>query len=161
MLRYNYYNGSGFPARQFGTNYGLSRYFYGRSDLHGYTVGEGFVDHKSGIPNGHQDPSSWILPMSTGGISSYRELNISFSAGLVRGTPGPMNANTSITFTTGATVSALGVMVGAVLPSVTLTPQNLAEAVWTANSVPYTAANTMGKQLNATKTNSDLIPATV
>jgi hypothetical protein len=161
MLRYNYNNASGLPARQFGTNFGLSRYFYGRSDLHGYTIGEGFTSNLAGIPNGHLAPSSFILPINTGGISSYRELKITISAGLLVGTAGLMNANATISTTTGGEMFATLAMVGAVLPTLELTADQVATAVWTSNSATYVTDGTMGKQLNSTKTNSDLIPATV
>jgi hypothetical protein len=162
MLRYNYNNASGLPARQFGTNFGLSRYFYGRSDLHGFTVGEGFTDNLAGIPNGHLAPSSFILPINTGSISSYRELNITTSTSLLLGTPGLMvGAVSGMAFSTGGTANGNAFMVGAVLPTLDLTAEQVATAVWTANSASYTTNGIMGKQLNATKTNSDLIPATV
>lgn len=72
-----------------------------------------------------------------------------------------INGATTFNFVPSATIIATGNMQGNILPYTELSPQNLADAVWQASSTSYTLNGTMGKQLNSTKTNADLIPALV
>ena len=159
MLRYNYNTTTGLCARQWGTTLGLQRYFYSRTELRNFTASEGFENNKAGIPNGHLDPSSWILPQSDGSISAYENVRSLVTLSLARGTPAEGSGNTSITMSTSGTLIGIGLISGAVTPFTELSPKNLADAVWQATSSEYINVGTMGKQLNSIKTNSDLIPA--
>lgn len=159
MLRYNFNNASGLAARQWGASYGLQRYFYSRSELRNISASEGIDNNKAGIPNGHDDPSSWLLPQSSGSISSYEDLRIAVSAALVRGTPAQISGNTSISFSASADIKGIAVLSGSVTPFTELSPKNLADAVWNAESSQYTTANTMGNNANDVKNKAGLIPA--
>lgn len=159
MLRYNFNTSSGLCARQWGTTLGLQRYFYSRSELRNCTASEGFDNNKVGIPNGHLDPSSWFLPQSSGGLAAYENLRSEVSLSVAIGTALEANGSTSFAVTASGTLKAIAQISGAVTPFTELSPKNLADAVWTAESNLYTTAGTMGKQVNSTKTNSDLIPA--
>jgi hypothetical protein len=159
MLRYNYSTTSGLCARLWGTTLGLQRYFYSRSELRNYTASEGFETNNAGIPNGHLDPSSWILPQSPGGISAYEELRSTFTLSLAPGFKEEISGNASFSVTASATLIGIGVLAGNITPFTELSPQNLADAVWQATASEYINNDTMGKQLNSVKTNSDLIPA--
>lgn len=161
MLRYNFNNASALCARQRGASYGLSRYLFTRTELRNITSGEGIPSQKVGIPNGHLDPSSWSLPISPGNISAYEDLVVTVTTSLARSTPGLMTGNITITHSVAATPSAIGNMIGTVTPFTELSPKNLADAVWNATSSDYVTNGTMGKQVNATKTNADLIPGTI
>ena len=159
MLRYNYSTTTGLCARQWGTTLGLQRYFYSRSELRNMFASEGFENNKAGIPNGHLDPSSWILPQTAGGIAAYENLRAVVSLSLAKGTPQEGEGNTAFSVSASGTISALGNISGAVTPFTELSPKNLADAVWNAESNQYTTAGTMGKNANDVKTNAGLIPA--
>jgi hypothetical protein len=161
MLRYNYSTTTGLCARQWGTTLGLQRYFYSRSELRNLSASEGFENNKVGIPNGHLDPSSWVLPQSPGSVSAYEVIRSSFSLSLAKGTPAEGNGNSTFAISSSGTLSGVAFISGAVTPFTELSPKNLADAVWTAESSQYTATGTMGKNANDVKTNSGLIPATV
>jgi hypothetical protein len=161
MLRYNFNNATGLCARQFGTTYGLQRYFYSRTELRNMYAGDGLENNKAGIPNGHTEPSSWVIPQSTGSISAYEETRTVMSLSLAVGSPLAGNGNTTFAVTTSGTLAGIGNIIGAVTPFTELSPKNLADAVWTAESNQYTTAGTMGKNANDVKTNSGLIPALV
>jgi hypothetical protein len=161
MLRYNFNNASALCARQHGASYGLSRYLFSRTELRNMTAGQGIPDQKIGIPNGHLDPSSWILPISPGSISAYEDLNITFDTSLVRSTTALMNGSITISSTLSASMNGIGYISGSITPFTELSPKNLADAVWNASSSNYTLNETMGKQVNNTKRNADLIPALV
>ncbi len=161
MLRYNFNNASGLCARQFGTTYGLQRYFYSRSELRNMYAGDGLENNKAGIPNGHTEPSSWILPQSAGSISAYEETKTVMSLSLAVGTPLAGNGNTTFAVTTSGTLAGIGNIIGAVTPFTELSPKNLADAVWNAEANQYITDGTMGKNANDVKTNSGLIPALV
>jgi len=164
MLRYNYNTTSGLCARQWGTTLGLQRYFYSRSELRNYTASEGFENNKAGIPNGHLDPSSWILPQCPGGISAYENLRSTVELSLVPPEPPTVEeivGSTSFSITASALLSGLGQLSGSISPFTELSPKNLADAVWNAESSDYSLNGTMGKNANDVKTNTGLIPATV
>lgn len=159
MLRYNFNNASALCARQWGSSYGLSRYFYSRTELRNYTASEGFENNKAGIPNGHLEPSSWILPQSTGSIAAYEELRSTVTLSLAPGVLQSIQGNVTSTGSLTATIKGIAVLVGSVTPFTELSPRNLADAVWNSESSQYTADGTMGKNANAVKTNTGLIPA--
>lgn len=161
MLRYNYNTTSGLCARQWGTTLGLQRYFYSRSELRNYTASEGFENNKAGIPNGHSDPSAWILPQSPGSISAYENLRSIVSLSLAKGTPEPGIGNTTISVSASGSIKGLGNIAGNITPFTELSPKNLADAVWNAEANQYNTDGTMGKNANEVKTNTGLIPATV
>lgn len=161
MLRYNFNNSSSLCARQFGSSFAGSRYLFSRTELRNFVNGEGVSNRKAGIPNGHLDPSSWLLPQEPGGMSSYRELQFAFSTSLLVGTEGPMTGNVSFSFSHTASLNAVGYITGGVTPFTELSPKTLADAVWNAQKGDYIQTNSMGKTLVSTKTNSDLIPALV
>jgi hypothetical protein len=161
MLRNNFNNASGLCARQWGTSYGLNRSFYSRSELRNYAAGEGFDNNKAGIPNGHTNPSSWILPQSTGGIAAYQDLNIVVETSLAPGTAAEISGNVEVTITASGTIKGIALLEGSITPFTELSPQNLANAVWNADSTLYTVNNTMGKNANEVKSNTILIPASV
>jgi len=162
MLRYNFNNASGLCARQWGTTIGLQRYFYSRSELRNYTASEGFENNIAGIPNGHSDPSAWILPQSTGSIAAYELTRTSTVLSLQVSDLEPLgNASTSFSFTAVATIKGIAVLEGNISPFTELSPKNLADAVWNAESNQYDTAGTMGKNANEVKTNAGLIPALV
>jgi len=124
-------------------------------------AGDGLENNKAGIPNGHTEPSSWVIPQSTGSISAYEETRTVMSLSLAVGSPLAGNGNTTFAVTTSGTLAGIGNIIGAVTPFTELSPKNLADAVWTAESNQYTTAGTMGKNANDVKTNSGLIPALV
>jgi hypothetical protein len=159
MLRYNFAINSAIPARQWGATIALSRYLYSRTELKNYTASEGFENNKAGIPFGHLAPSSWVLPQSPGGISAYEELIVSFTSSLAPGTLTQIVGNTAITVTPSANILGIGVLSGAVTPFTPLSPESLADAVWSANTAEYSTTGSTGKFLYSTKLNSDLIPA--
>jgi hypothetical protein len=161
MLRYNFNNVSGLCARQWGTTIGLQRYFYSRSELRNYTASEGFENNKAGIPNGHLDPSSWILPQSPGGISAYENIrnSVTLSLEYIPPTPVEITGAVSFTITPSAQILGVGVLQGSITPFTELSPRNLADAVWNAEFERYETAGTMGKNANEVKINAGLIPA--
>lgn len=158
MLRYNFNNASGLAARQIGSSYGLSRYFFSRTETRNFDTANSTAE-KTAFPNGVSHPTAWKLPLTSGGIASYTEMTITFSASLVRGIPANGTASTSIAFSATATIKGIAQMSGAVTPFTELSPKNLADAVWNAATSDYTIAGSTGKFLYSTKTNSDLIPA--
>ena len=150
MLRYNFNNASGLCARQWGTTYGLSRYFYSRSELRNYTASEGFENNKAGIPNGHTDPSSWILPQSDGSISAYEELRSEVSLSLAPGELRQIVGNTALSFSSSATIRGIAVLEGSITPFTALSPEALADAVWRASLAEYSGiAGSTGEALDA------------
>jgi hypothetical protein len=159
MLRYNFNNASGLCARLWGTSFGLQRYFYSRSELRNYTASEGFENNKAGIPNAHTIPSSWILPQSDGSIGAYENLRANMTLSLQPGTLQQIQGNTIFSFTSNSVIRGIAVLVGNITPFTELSPQNLADAVWNAESNQYVTNNTMGKNANEVKTNAGLIPA--
>jgi hypothetical protein len=148
MLRYNYNTASGLCARQWGTTLGLQRYFYSRAELRNYTASEGFENNIAGIPNGHSEPSVWILPQSSGSIAAYENLRSTVTLSLVPPLP-PVLAgivgSVSLAVSGAATILGRAPLSGAVTPFAELSPKNLADAVWNAEKSEYTTANTMGK----------------
>lgn len=42
-----------------------------KSQLRNMFVGDGGIDPRNGIPAGHLNPSSWVLPQKSGGMSSF------------------------------------------------------------------------------------------
>jgi len=161
MLRYNFNNISGLCARQWGTTIGLQRYLYSRSELRNYTASEGFENNKAGIPNGHSDPSAWILPQSPGSVSAYESLRTSVELSLQPGDLQPIEGSVTLSFTDTATIKGIAVLEGNISPFTELSPKNLADAVWNAESNQYITAGTMGKNANDVNTNAGLIPALV
>lgn len=161
MLRYNFNNASALCARQRGASYGLSRYLFSRTELRNITTGEGIPDKKTGVPNGHLDPSSWLLPISPGSISAYEDLVVRFDTSLVKSTEASINGTITISTTFSASINGIGYISGSITPFTELSPKSLADAVWNAQKNDYIIPNSMGKTLVSTKTNSDLIPALV
>jgi len=161
MLRYNYSTTSGLCARQWGTTLGLQRYFYSRSELRNYTASEGFESNKAGIPNGHLDPSSWILPQSPGGISAYEVIREQTSVSLTYVPPTPVEVEGTVSFsvTNSASIIGIGIISGTVSPFTELSPKNLADAVWNAEKSDYTLPGTMGKTTINTEASAALAAA--
>lgn len=56
------------PLRQLGGGVHADISMFGRGDQR--NIYSGITDKKSGIPNGHVAPSSWLLPLKPGGMSS-------------------------------------------------------------------------------------------
>lgn len=82
-----------YPIRQIGGGVASDISMSGRGEQR--NIYSGITDKKSGIPNGHVAPSSWLLPLKPGGMSSvnYAVATVSASAS---GTMGfPLTASTS------------------------------------------------------------------
>lgn len=53
---------------------------WGRAERYNIYAGEGGIYDLSGVPSGHLDPSSWILPLKAGGMSSFTFAGATFTA---------------------------------------------------------------------------------
>jgi hypothetical protein len=56
---------------------------WGRGDRMNQSVGEGIPSKLAGIPSGHLAPSSWVLPYKPGAMSSFTNLVVTVTPGLL------------------------------------------------------------------------------
>lgn len=130
---------------------------------------------KGATPNGYTPPYSWIIPKSSGGLSSYNRINgsgslnapelqliISVSANIsgsgaittpvVQATI-PVSASISASGDFAAsTVQAIGNLSADITPFTGITPDNIASAVWESPQSSFEVSGTMGAQMkNALK----------
>lgn len=94
-----------YPLRQLGGGVHADITMFGRGDQR--NIYSGITDKKSGIPNGHVAPSSWLLPLKPGGMSSvnYAIASITATGSALMGVTSP--ASSSITFTVDGTGSLI------------------------------------------------------
>jgi hypothetical protein len=71
------------PLRQIGGSPGTFRSMWGRGDRMNQSVGEGIPSKLAGIPSGHLAPSSWVLPYKPGAMSSFTNLVVTVTPGLL------------------------------------------------------------------------------
>ena len=83
-----------------------------------------------------------------GALYAQGSCNIDLSATGTLGAIAFGNWESSITITATAEISALGHMTGTMSPFTELSPEGLANAVWTALATQYTDPNTMGGKVN-------------
>ena len=205
MLKRVGLNISTIPARYIGGAQSQPRAMWSRTDRLNQT--HGVSSQLSGVPSGHLHPSSWVLPLKSGAISSRNEVNIIFSGSgfgaqginaigssaivfssiadglaiasaigfstitfsalalgvaplnttgtstIIFNSSGILNAPanlqgiSNILFSASAQTFANGFMV-AVPISQELTPDRIANAVWSALSVANDLAGSMGEKLN-------------
>lgn len=94
-----------YPLRQLGGGVHADITMYGRGDQR--NIYSGITDLKSGIPNGHVAPSSWLLPLKPGGMSSFNYAVATFAAtgAALMGVTSP--ASSSMAFTVDGTGSLI------------------------------------------------------
>lgn len=80
MLRHNCSILSALPLRYIGGDPGTLGTLWRRGDRLNQHAGQGLEDKKAGVPNGHLAPSSWVLPMKSGGMSAYVGTSIGLQA---------------------------------------------------------------------------------
>jgi hypothetical protein len=71
------------PLRQIGGSPGTFRSMWGRGDRMNQSVGQGIPSKLAGIPSGHLAPSSWVLPYKPGAMSSFTNLVVTVTPGLL------------------------------------------------------------------------------
>jgi len=123
---------------------------------------------KSGVPDGYRPPSAWIIPQVSGGIASRYVIGgtgtLTASGALGRNLLATIAGSGSLA----ADVTALGWMLGNlegsgtltgvryatgaleadITPFTTLSPENLASAVWSAVAADNNDTGTMGEKVN-------------
>ena len=67
-----------YPLRQLGGGVAADITMFGRGDRR--NIYSGTTDLKSGTPNGHVAPSSWLLPLKPGGMSSFNYAILKWTA---------------------------------------------------------------------------------
>jgi hypothetical protein len=94
-----------YPLRQLGGGVHADITMFNRNERR--NIYSGITDLKSGIPNGHVAPSSWLLPLKPGGMSSFNYAIATFTAtgAALMGVTSP--ATSSITFTVDGTGSLI------------------------------------------------------
>ena len=109
-----------YPLRQLGGGVAADITMFGRGDQR--NIYSGITDLKSGIPNGHVAPSSWLLPLKPGGMSSFNYAVATFAAtgAALMGVTSP--ATSSITFAVDGTGSLITSGTGSA--SFSITPGN-------------------------------------
>jgi hypothetical protein len=71
------------PLRQIGGSPGTFRSMWRRGDRMNQSVGEGIPSKLAGVPSGHLAPSSWVLPYKPGAMSSFTNLVVTVTPGLL------------------------------------------------------------------------------
>lgn len=106
-----------YPLRQMGGGVAADITMFGNGDRR--NIYSGITDKKSGIPNGHVAPSSWLLPLKPGGMSSFNYAVATFAAtgAALMGVTSP--ASSSMVFTVDGTGSLITSGTGSASFSVT------------------------------------------
>ena len=113
---------------------------------------------KSAKPYGYSPPGAWVLPITTGGISSVNQTTATFTVGVVLGTPAVRSVAMTMAATCSCTMSANAIISCAIVPFTTLSPENLAVAVWSASLPGSYISGQAGKIVPSIQTNTNLIP---
>lgn len=148
-----------------GTAMSTTKPFFGRTEIRNIWTGPGILSNTSSntssVPAGHIHPSSWNMAFKGGGMSAFVYLGMNTTTSLLYTPPIPTSivGRTNATMIVVTTITANGFISGSVTPFSNLSPQSLAQAVWTADTSLYTTAGTTGKHLNSIKSSTDLIPA--
>lgn len=103
----------------------------------------------SAIPVGYRPGSSWAFQIKAGNISSINQMGMSLSLGITLGTPANIAFATTHNMTMAITSYAVGVIELHISPFTTLSPENLAAAVWNALAAAYNSPGSFGEILNA------------
>lgn len=139
---------------------GLMRGFYTKTELKNVQNSEGFEGSKFGIPNGSPHPVAWLLNGDVGGsMASYERLISNVSLSLAPGTLASISGSVTTNISFDVSITGIGLLNGNITPFTELSPKNLADAVWTADTTQYNQLGTTGKHLNSIKSTTDLIPA--
>jgi hypothetical protein len=88
------------PLRLIGGSPGTFRSMWRRGDRMNQSVGEGIPSKLAGVPSGHLAPSSWVLPYKPGAMSSFTNLVVTVTPGLLNLAAGVnINGSTTVTIT--------------------------------------------------------------
>jgi hypothetical protein len=71
------------PLRLIGGSPGTFRSMWRRGDRMNQSVGQGIPSKLAGVPSGHLAPSSWVLPYKPGAMSSFTNLVVTVTPGLL------------------------------------------------------------------------------
>jgi hypothetical protein len=148
-----------------GTAMSTTKPFFGKTEIRNIWTGSGLStntsSNTSSVPTGHIHPSSWNMAFKGGGMSAFVYVGMNTTTSLAYTPPTQANiiGQTNATMIIVTTISANGFITGSVTPFSNLSPQSLAQAVWTADTSLYTTSGTTGKHLNSIKGSTDLIPA--
>lgn len=136
---------------------------------------------KGATPNGYLPPYSWIIPKTSGGLSSYNRIsgastmnapelqliiNISASiSGVGAVVPPVVQATIPISssisasgdFVSAPTIQAIGNLSAEITPFTGLTPDNIASAVWETPQSSFEVVGTMGAQMKNTLKKGEFI----
>lgn len=80
---------------------------WGRAERYNVFAGEGVIDNKAAVPNGHLAPSAWVLPLKPGGMGSRFEIA---GVGGFAGT-GSLGRNIEAALAGTASFSAIGALI--------------------------------------------------
>lgn len=126
MLKQNGSIFAQYPLRHFGGALADTRQLWGRTELRNAMRAESLDASKAAIPNGHLNPSAWVLPEVAGGLSAYTSAGVAFSLGAANLAAGRnVDGSTSVTFSVPSAslelvVSASGSATVTFTPSATL-----------------------------------------
>jgi hypothetical protein len=101
------------------------------------------------VPLGYTPGSAWVHAIKAGFIAARFQTSFSFSGAVVLGTAGTLAGSTSFAFTASTVSYAVGVLEGHITPFTTLSPENLAIAVWQAQTADNTAPGSFGAAVGA------------
>jgi hypothetical protein len=101
------------------------------------------------IPVGYAPGSAWVHAIKSGYIAARYQASFTFNGAVVLGTAGALAGDTVFTFTAASISYSVGVLEGHITPFTTLSPENLAAAVWNALAAEYNATGSFGEILNA------------
>jgi hypothetical protein len=88
------------PLRLIGGSPGTFRSMWRRGDRMNQSVGQGIPSKLAGVPSGHLAPSSWVLPYKPGAMSSFTNLVVTVTPGLLNLAAGVnINGSTTVTIT--------------------------------------------------------------
>lgn len=85
-----------YPLRQLGGGVAADISMANRNERR--NIYSGITDLKSGIPNGHVAPSSWLLPLKPGGMSSINYAILAWTATATGAMGAPVIADATMTF---------------------------------------------------------------
>ena len=102
----------------------------------------------SAIPLGY-GTTGRVWPIKAGLMAAVNEMHVEFLAAVVLGTPSFIVGPSSFAFVGAAVSYATGNLEGHITPFETLSPQNLAAAVWNSFTIDYVIPTTFGAVLGA------------
>jgi hypothetical protein len=101
------------------------------------------------VPLGYAPGGAWVPAIKAGYIAARYQASFAFSGAVVLGTAGTLAGASSFTFTASSVSYAVGVLEGHITPFTTLSPENLAIAVWEAQLVDHTAPGSFGESVGS------------